>query len=145
MPLTVKAVENAKPTGKPYKLTDGQGLYLYVTAAGGKSWRANYSEAGKQKTRTYGMWPALSLADARKAHQQARTGPAAAEVATSPTFREVARLWLLKHLPGLSNPKHRGQVEATLERFAYPDLGARPINEIRRAELVKVVTAAQAG
>lgn len=145
MPLTVKAVEGAKPTGKPYKLTDGQGLYLYVTAAGGKSWRANYSEAGRQKTRTYGMWPALSLADARRAHQEARSGPAAAVVATSPTFREVARLWLLKHLPGLSNPKHRGQVEATLERFAYPDLGARPINEIRRAELVKVVTAAQAG
>lgn len=139
--LTARAVETAKPREKPYKLADGAGLYLYVSPTGAKSWRANYSEAGKQKTRTYGRWPSMSLADARRAHQEARDGPQAAKVAPAPTFREVARLWLAKHLPSLSNPKHRGQVEATLERFAYPALGARPIGEIRRADLVAVVQA----
>lgn len=139
--LTARAVETAKPREKPYKLADGAGLYLYVSPTGAKSWRANYSEAGKQKTRTYGRWPGMSLADARRAHQEARDGPAKPEAAPAPTFREVARLWLIKHLPSLSNPKHRGQVEATLERFAYPTIGDRPIAEIRRADLVAVVQA----
>ena len=99
MPLTARAVETAKPAEKPYKLADGAGLYLFVSPAGSKSWRANYTVAGKQRTRTYGRWPAMSLADARRAHQEARQGPAPAEVAPSPTFREAARLWLGKHLP----------------------------------------------
>lgn len=136
MALTVKAVEAAKPKDKPYKISDEKGLYLYVSPAGGKSWRANYALAGKQKTRTYGMYPDLGLAEARKAHQGAREAPAAAKV---PTFEEVAKQWLLKHLPGLSNPKHRLQVENTLKDYAYPKIGKTPINELRRADLVKAV------
>lgn len=142
MALTVRTVETARPREKAYKLTDAQGLYLYVSPAGGKSWRANYSAAGKQKTRTYGRWPAMGLADARKAHQAAREVPAAP---AAPTFREVARQWLLKTLPGLSNAKHKVQVENTLERYAYPKLGELRIDEISRAQLVEVVTAVQAG
>lgn len=144
MTLTVRAVESAKPREKPYKLSDGQGLYLYVAPTGGKSWRANYTEAGKQKTRTYGRWPDLGLAEARKAHANAREGISSpAAPAKSPAFREVAKQWLLKKLPGLSNPKHRGQVEGTLETYAYKAIGERPIGEIKRAELVKVVQAVQ--
>jgi integrase len=142
MPLTVRAVEAAKPKDKPYKLADGQGLYLFVSPAGGKSWRANFSAGGRQQTRTDGRWPDMGLADARKAHQGARDAPADA---AAPTFKEVSRLWLLKTLPGLSNPKHRGQVEATLERFAYPKIGGKPINQITRAELTAAVTAVQVG
>lgn len=138
MSLTVRAVESAKAKDKPYKLADAGGLYLYVSPAGGKSWRANYSEAGKQKTRTYGRWPSVSLADARRLHMAARSGPAKPSV---PTFEDVARQWMLKHLPSLSNPKHRGQVQQTLERYAYPALGGRPINEIERSELARVVLA----
>jgi hypothetical protein len=66
----------------------------------------------------------MTLADARKAHYAARGAvPPSAGQAKAPAFKVVAKQWLLKHLPGLSNPKHRGQVEATLERFAYPKLG----------------------
>jgi integrase len=138
MTLTVRAVEAAKPKDKPYKLGDAGGLYLFVSPAGGKSWRANYATGGKQKTRTYGRFPEMGLADARKAHQNAREAP---QAATAPTFKEVARMWLLKALPGLSNPKHKVQVESTLERFAFDKIGAMPIDSIPRAELVKVVQA----
>lgn len=141
MGLTVRAVEAAKPKEKGYKLADDRGLYLYVTPAGGKSWRANFTKNGKQGTKTYGKWPELSLPDARKAHAAVRSAPEL-ELATTPTFKTVAKEWLLKHLPSLSNPKHRNQVEATLERFAYPTIGDRPIGEIRRPELVKAVGAA---
>lgn len=57
MTVTARAVEAAKATGKGYKLADGHGLYLFITPAGGKSWRANHRDAGKQKTRTCGRWP----------------------------------------------------------------------------------------
>ena len=142
MTLTVKAVEAAKPKDKPYKLTDGAGLYLNITPAGGKSWRSNYMVAAKQKTRTYGRWPELSLAEARKAHAAAREAPAAATV---DTFETVAKDWLKAKLPGLSNAKHKIQVENTLERFAFPHFGKKPIDSIRRADLVNAVRAAQEG
>ena len=136
--LTVKAIEAAKPRDRGYKLADSGGLYLFITPAGGKSWRANFVKDGKQGTKTYGKYPELSLTDARRAHQSSRSAPEL-ELQTTPTFKTVAKEWLLKHLPGLSNPKHRGQVEATLERFAYPTIGDRPIGDIRRQELVKAI------
>lgn len=139
--LTVRAVETAKPKDKPYKLSDGNGLYLYVATSGTKSWRANFTAGGKQQTRTYGRWPTVSLADARKAHQAAKEGPEVVPAATVPVFREVARLWMKKHLPGLSNPKHRYQVERTLEEYAFPELGDLPIDSIPRTLLVSVVQA----
>jgi integrase len=145
MTLTVRAVDAAKPKDKPYKLADERGLYLFVSPAGGKSWRANFTAGGKQQTRTYGRYPAMSLADARKAHQQAREAPQADATPTAPTFEAVAKEWLRKTLPGLSNPKHRGQVEATLERFAYPKIGGKPIDQIERTELVQAVQAVMKG
>ncbi len=145
MPLTAKAVAGTMPRATAYKLADGQGLYLFVSPAGGKSWRANYSEAGKQRTRTYGQWPAVSLADARRAHQAARQPTQAVAAPTSPTFATVAHAWMLKHLPSLENIKHRGQVQGTLERFVYPAIGQMAIDTITRVQLVAVVSAAQAG
>lgn len=143
MGLTVRAIEAAKPRDKGYKLADGAGLYLYITPAGGKSWRANYMRGGKQATRTYGRWPDLSLADARKAHAAARdVGESAAEK-TAPTFEAVARDWLKLKLPTLSNGKHQIQVENTLERFAFPVFGKTPIDALRRADLVAAVQAVQ--
>lgn len=142
--LTAKAVEAAKPRDKAYKLADAAGLYLFVSPAGGKSWRANYLRAGKQATRTYGRWPALSLADARRAHVAARdAADAEAAAPPVPTFDAVARAWLKLKLPTLANGKHQIQVENTLERFALPALGPRPIDSLRRAELVAVVQAVQ--
>jgi integrase len=143
MSLTVRQVEAAKPREKGYKLADEKGLYLFVSPAGGKSWRANFSAGGKQGTRTYGRWPDMTLAEARKAHATARDEPETPASTMKPAFRVVSKQWLLKKLPGLSNPKHRGQVEGTLERYAYPKLGDRPIDQIKRAELVTVVQAVQ--
>ena len=54
MVLTARTIDTARPKDKAYKLTDGAGLYLLVGVNGLKSWRANYSAAGKQQTRTYG-------------------------------------------------------------------------------------------
>lgn len=142
--LTAKAVEAARPQERAYKLADGVGLYLFVSPAGGKSWRANYQRAGKQATRTYGRWPDVSLADARRAHAAARDAAEAQALAPRmPTYEEVARAWLRLKLPTLSNSKHQIQVANTLDRFVLPALGSRPIDTLRRAELVAVVQAVQ--
>ncbi len=66
------AVKKAKVTGKPYKLADGRGMYLMVTAKGAKSWRLDYRFNGKQKTLTLGLYPDVSLAKARAKTQEAR-------------------------------------------------------------------------
>src|SRR5574337_2647 len=122
--LTVRQIEAARPRERPYKIADGQGLYLYVTTAGAKSWRANYVRAGRQATRTYGRWPDVSLADARRAHMLAKDA-AVTECSAVPTFEAAMRQWLAVALPALSNAKHRGQVEGTLERFVLPAIGDR--------------------
>lgn len=150
MALTARAVETAKPRDKAYKLADGHGLYLFVSPAGGKSWRANYQLDGKQKTRTYGRMPDMTLAEARKAHAAARDEAEATDApGAAPgkvhTFRSVTAEWLKVKLPGLSNGKHQIQVENTLERFAFPLIGDMPIDSIPRTKLVAVVRAAQEG
>ncbi|SHF80098.1 hypothetical protein SAMN02745117_02617 [Lampropedia hyalina DSM 16112] len=58
MPLSDVALRQAKPQDKPYKLTDGTGLFLLVNHVG-KYWRFNYRFEGKQKTASYGVYPVL--------------------------------------------------------------------------------------
>ena len=146
MTLTARQIEAAKPQDKPYKIADGGGLYLYVAPTGLRSWRANYQQDGKQKTRTYGRYPEMTLSHARIAHGTAKKGDSPApemKPTACPTFKIVAKAWLKVKLPSLSNPKHQGQVASTLERFVYPRIGDKPIDTIRRAELAEVVQAAQ--
>ncbi|MCC7005630.1 MAG: DUF4102 domain-containing protein, partial [Ottowia sp.] len=111
MTLTIKKIDAANPKDKPYKLADAGGLYLFVSVAGGKSWRSNYSVSGKQATQTYGRYPELSLARARRVHSEFKSG---AQSKCSPAFEDVAVDWLKIKLPKLSNVKHQGQVEQTL-------------------------------
>ncbi|TBD03068.1 DUF4102 domain-containing protein [Rhizobium leguminosarum] len=72
MALTDVQIRNAKKSEKPYKLPDGKGLYLYVSTAGGKSWRVDYAYFGKRKTLTLGVYPALGLSDARTRRDEAK-------------------------------------------------------------------------
>jgi hypothetical protein len=72
MPLTDVQTRNAKPKAKPYKLTDGGGLYLLIQPHGARLWRLNYRFHGKQKTLALGKYPDVSLAEARKRQADAR-------------------------------------------------------------------------
>ena len=71
MPLTDTAIKKAKSADTPTKLSDGKGMYLEALAAGGKYWRMKYRHAGKEKRLALGVYPAVSLAQARKARDQA--------------------------------------------------------------------------
>src|SRR5215472_6673464 len=65
--LTDAQIRKAKAATKPYKLTDGGGLHLYVTPAGGKLWRLRYEFERKEKLLSIGPYSVVGLADARAA------------------------------------------------------------------------------
>jgi hypothetical protein len=73
MPLSARQVETAKPQEKAYKLSDGGGLFLYVSITGAKSWRLKYRINGKEKLLTIGLFPATTLADARQKRDEAKS------------------------------------------------------------------------
>ena len=150
MALTDTFVKNTKHTGKPTgdKHSDGQGLYLHITATG-KYWRVAYRFAEKQKTLALGVYPAVSLADARAGRTKARAQLAAgidpsaakrtekaAKLATgSNTFEVIAREWHSTKRSGWSN----AHTETTMERMEkniFPWLGARPLTEIEAPEVL---------
>ena len=69
--LTDTAIRNAKPGSKAVKLFDGGGLYLEVAPAGGKWWRLKYRHGGKEKRISLGVYPDVSLKDARERRDEA--------------------------------------------------------------------------
>ena len=72
MALTDIKVRTAKPTDKQYKLTDGSGMHLLVHPNGSKYWRLQYRYDGKQKMLALGVYPEITLADARARRDEAR-------------------------------------------------------------------------
>ena len=85
MPLTkIECDRAACPPGRPVaRLSDEKGMYLEVTAAGGKYWRMKYRHGGKEKRLALGVYPAVSLAQARKARDLAREAPHRSSVTRS--------------------------------------------------------------
>ena len=68
MGLTIKGIDGAKPTDKPYKLSDGGGLCLLVAPSGAKLWRWRYRFDGKERMMAMGEYPVVTLKDARERH-----------------------------------------------------------------------------
>lgn len=108
MPLTDVAVRKTKPGAKPIKLSDAGGLYLLISPAGSRYWRWKYRYGGKEKLLAFGVFPEVSLANARSRRDEARRvlargiDPAeqkkAARAAQSSldagAFEVIAREWL---------------------------------------------------
>lgn len=137
--LTDRTIKAAKPTDKAYKLADIDGLYLFVSKTGAKSWRYNHALNGKQTTKTYGRLELVSLSEARRIHLQYQHELKSGASSVRPTLTEVTNRWLRIKLPTLSNSKHALQVAHTIERFVLPALGERQIDTIKRADLVAVM------
>ena len=72
LPLTDVQIRSAKPQAKAFKLADGGGLYLEVLPTGGKSRRMKYRSAGQEKRLVFGLWPDVSLKQARQRRDEAR-------------------------------------------------------------------------
>lgn len=151
MALTDTEIKKLKPGAKPYQRSDGDGLYLWVTVKGGKSWRWNYRFDNKEKTITYGLYPDVPLALARERHYEARKSRAAGidpmairgeeklakKVGLENSFESIARKWLA-HWRANKSPRHVDGTVRRLEADIFPAIGARPIAHIEVMDLVRV-------
>jgi hypothetical protein len=72
MKLTDEVIRSARPCVKPVKLTDGRGLFLLLAPTGGKWWRYKYRFGGKEKQVSLGVYPAVSIVEARAKHAEYR-------------------------------------------------------------------------
>lgn len=149
-------IRNAKPREKPYKLSDEKGLYLFIKAngkpEGSKAWRLKYRFLGKEKTLSIGLYPDVSLADARNARDNARKKLAdkidpglakqvskrCAKDAAENSFEVIAREWYTKFSSKWS-PSHGERILRRLEKDIFPWVGKRPIAEITTPELLSTL------
>jgi len=152
MPLTDPKIRQAKPTEKTYKIADEKGLYLEVRPNGSKYWRHKYRFAGKEKLISYGVYPEVSLAEARANRDESRrllrekvdpsrlrqtTKNHAKQEATN-TFAALAAEWFEKQRPTWAKStadKRQQLINNDLSSW----LGTTPINQIDTHDLLAVL------
>jgi integrase len=149
MPLSDRQIKAAKPKDKPYRLSDEKALYLEITPAGGKYWRMKYRIHGKEKRLAIGVYPDVSLADARTQRDEARKLLArgidpstekqarrvSSRAAAGNSFEVIAREWFAARMADKSE-SHRKRTLRSLEMYLFPTIGRRPITEITPLELL---------
>jgi integrase len=148
MPLTDTRVRAIKPSARSQEIADGGGLYLFVTPNGTKAWRLAYRYNGKQKTLSAGIYPVVTLGEARSRRDRAKklladgTDPSAQRKldkviarAGENSFRAIAEDLLEKH-------RIEGRAQTTLDKnrwlleVAFDAFGARPVSDITAVELL---------
>lgn len=153
MALTDIKVRTAKPTDKQYKLTDGNGMHLLVHPNGSKYWRLQYRFSGKQKMLALGVYPDVSLADARARRDEARKllansiDPAdkkkndKVEQEEARTFEQLAIEWHATNKKW--SEEHSRRVLKSLEDNLFPAIGKRNIIELKTRDLLAPIKAVE--
>ncbi|EGK4156556.1 integrase arm-type DNA-binding domain-containing protein [Escherichia coli] len=158
MPLTDIKAKNAKPLEKEYKLTDGFGMFLRVTPKGSKYWQMAYRFEGKQKLFSIGVYPAVSLSDARQRRDEARrllaqgidpNAKKQAEVKelkakrdNTRSFRTVAKAWFSTKTKWSDD--YGDAVWKRLETYVFPVIGDKDVAELDTGDLLVPVKKVEA-
>ncbi len=152
MTMTDTAIKQAKPKDKPYRMFDADGLYLEVAPSGGKWWRFKFRFGGKEKRLSVGVYPEVTLKQARERRDEARrllaegidpgehrkiTKTMVAS-RTEDSFEAVAREWFAKFSPTWAE-SHASKIIRRLEVDVFPWLGCRPVGEITAMELLTIL------
>lgn len=155
MALTDIKVRTTKPSDKPFKLTDGQGMYLLINPNGSRYWRLQYRFDGKQKVLALGVYPMVSLGEARRKRDEAKKLVSVGidpsekkkadkiEQSEALTFEAVARDWHTACKRKWSD-SHSERVLKSLEDNLFSSIGQRKIAELKTKDLlfpVKTVAA----
>ncbi|NOP26920.1 tyrosine-type recombinase/integrase [Klebsiella pneumoniae] len=152
MPLNDMQIRRAKPEAKAYTLGDGQGLSLLIEPNGSKSWRFRYRYAGKPKMISLGVYPTITLADARSRRDDARKLVAegknpsevrkeqkiALQTESESAFEKIATEWHQMKSAKWSAGCASDIMEA-FQNDIFPYVGTRPIGEIKPLELLNVL------
>jgi integrase len=161
-PLDVKRIDALKPRATTYRVSDGGGLLLEVRPSGAKVWLCRLTVAARRRDMGLGGYPAVSLKDARAAARAAREKAAAgtdpivdrerktralaaereaAAEAKARTFEAVALACIKAQAPGWKNGRTADLWRNSLERHAFPALGAMPVADVDRAAVLRAVDA----
>ena len=157
MPLAATTVKKAKAKDKPYKLSDEKGMYLLINPKGAKYWRLKYRYGGKEKTLALGVYPDVSLSDARDKRDEARKLVAkeidpsevkkerkrARKIAAGNAFEIIAREWWDKQ-KGNWTEDHAERVIKSLEIDIFPAFGKKPVTEIEPQEVLSTIRKVEA-
>ena len=145
MPLTDAAIRNAKPAAKDLKLFDGGGLFVLLKPSGARWWRLKYRIDGREKLLSLGVYPTISLKDARERRDEAKRlisrgiDPSAqrqaAKAEQADTFEAVAREWFAKMAPTWAG-SHADKVIRRMELYLFPWIGSRPIGKLTAPDLL---------
>lgn len=152
MALSDIKIKTAKPLDKPYKLSDSGGLYLIVNRNGSKYWRMKYRFAGKEKMLSIGVYPQVTLAEARNQRddakkllaqnkdpsEQKQLARLEKHLASESTFEAVACEWHTSKADRWSL-RYRDEIIDTFEKDIFPYIGKRPIAEIKPLELLETL------
>lgn len=152
MKLNARQVDAAKPREKAYKLADGAGLYLEVVPSGSRYWRMKYRFNGKERRMAFGVYPAVSLAQARALRDEAKKklaegiDPSFAkkeeklvrDVQLNNTFQAVALEWHGTKVSRWSEGYASDIIEA-FNKDIFPYIGQQPVNEIKPLVLLNVL------
>ena len=152
MPLNDMQIRRAKPEAKAYTLGDGQGLSLLIEPNGSKSWRFRYRFAGKPKMISLGVYPMITLADARSRRDDARKLVAegknpsevrkeqkiALQTESDSAFEKIATEWHQMKSAKWS-VGYASDIMEAFQNDIFPYVGTRPVGEIKPLELLNVL------
>ena len=148
MALTVFQVKNIKSGSKDFKLSDAGGLYLHVKTNGAKYWRLAYRFNQKQKTLALGVYPEVSLQEAREKASEAKkllkdgidpsANKKASKFESDNSFQVLANEWFMKQKT-IWVESHTNDVKRRLEKDIYPKIGQLPISQITSMQVLEVV------
>ncbi|EJR8104914.1 integrase arm-type DNA-binding domain-containing protein [Escherichia coli] len=154
MALTDTKVRSAKPEEKEYSLVDGDGMSLLVKPGGSKYWRFRFRFGGKQHLMAFGVYPDVSLADARKKREEARKLVAAGidprehkravkeeQAKEIITFEKVAREWHASNQKWSAS--HSARVLKSLEDNLFAAIGKRNIADLKTRDLLVPIKAVE--
>ncbi|EAS0612603.1 tyrosine-type recombinase/integrase [Salmonella enterica] len=154
-PLNHTEIKAARPADKEYTLQDGNGLYLLIKPNGSKIWRFRYCRPGDSQRvlLSFGSLDEVTLADARKRREEYRTMLAkgidpqrhqqqqqeAESIRRNNTFRKVATNWYeMKQAQNLA-PNTIKDIWRSLEKYVFPDIGDKPVNELTARQFVTLL------
>ncbi|EFP1211641.1 tyrosine-type recombinase/integrase [Salmonella enterica] len=152
MKLTARQISTAKPTDKPYKLSDGGGLYLMVNPNGSRYWRMKYRYAGKEKLLSIGVYPDVTLAEARDKRTKAKRILAAGDdpsevkqaereaknLAVNNSFELLALEWHEHKKPNWSSG-YADDIMEYLRKDIFPYIGKKAITDIKPITMLSVL------
>ena len=161
--LTEISIKSSKPKDKQYKITDGEGMYLRIYPNGSRYWQLQYWTEGKQRIISLGVWPEVSLKQAREKRYEAKkklkesknTGGNYSqsltvletyqekEILKTKTFNKIFQEWFSRQSLNWTERHSRG-VENSLKMYVLGDIGETPARDISRKDVIALLRKVEA-